>query len=179
MKKSILGIDPGKNGGLVLLSEEDKLISYYIPKKIGNEVDMRDLNDFFKGVVKEAYLEMVFLEDVHSVFGASANSNFQFGKICGILEGLVCGYDLPYIKVKPKDWQKQAFEGIPPIYKPSKKKGKGTLETKKMAEIAFKRIFPEYIEMFSITDTGRKSINIHDGLVDAILIALYGRRKSL
>ena len=48
-----------------------------------------------------------------------------------------------------------------------------------MAAEAFKKIFPEHVEAFMITAKGNKSKNLHDGLVDAALIAEYARRKNL
>ena len=72
------------------------------------------------------------------------------------------------------------FEGIPEIRKPEKitKSGKivrGRVDTKAMAEQSFRKWFP--LLDFNMTENGNKSKNVHDGLVDAILIAEYCRRK--
>jgi hypothetical protein len=52
---------------------------------------------------------LVVIEDVHSIFGSSSKSNFQFGRSLGILEGVVNALDIPYVKVQPKEWQKVSF----------------------------------------------------------------------
>jgi len=115
----------------------------------------------------------VFIEDVHAIFGAAAGSTFAFGHICGSIETLVKCCDIPHTKVQPKLWQKSIYQGIPEIRKPSKNGKKGKLDTKAMSAVAAKRLFP--------TADLRKSDKckvVHDGIVDAVLIAEYGRRSS-
>jgi len=169
----IIGIDPGKHGGIVALSEDGKGVQTYCIPKIKDEIDVWGIQEIFFTLFNSDK-EIVVIEQVHAIYGSSAAATFSFGFICGLLEGIVVGNNFRYIKVKPKDWQKIMFEGIEPIYKPSKKKGRGTLETKKMAEIAYKKLFPQ-VDLYR-TDNGNKSKKVHDGLVDALLIAEYRRR---
>jgi hypothetical protein len=165
---NIAGIDPGKTGGIVLIT--DKEIKYWCIPKIGKEVDLRKLNDIFKLLPKDC---TVFLERVHAIFGSAAGSTFTFGQVFGFLEAMIVAHELSYSMVDPKQWQKEMFMGINPIYKPNKKRK--MLETKQMAELAYKRLFPE-LDLY-ITDNGNKSKKVHDGIVDALLIAEFGRRK--
>ncbi len=168
----IIAIDPGKHGGIVSLTENRDVQTFFIPK-IGNEVDVRGIQEIFFTLFNSDRDEVI-IEKVHAIYGSSSSSTFTFGYVCGLLEGIIVGNNFRYSMVTPKEWQKIMFEGIEPIYKPSKKKGKGTLETKKMAELAYKRLFPK-VDLYK-TENGNKSKKVHDGLVDALLIAEYARR---
>ena len=44
-------------------------------------------------------------------------------------------------------------------------------DTKEMAAKAFTKIYPDDVDRFKVTSLGNKSKNLHDGLVDAALIA--------
>lgn len=171
-----IGIDPGIDGAIVVINN-DKCYLHNIPK-IKNKLDVHKLNIIFNEYLeKNSY---VFIEDVHAIFGSSAKSTFNFGWICGIKEAMIVSKNIPFIKVRPKIWQKEIFQGISEIRKPSKKDKngkiiKGKLDTKAMALMAYKRLFPG-LDLY-ITERGNKSKNAHPGLVDALLIAEYGRRK--
>ena len=72
----------------------------------------------------------------------------------------------------PTQWQKILFEGQTVMYKKGKDKHKK--DTKKMALAVAKRLWPS--ETFLATS--RSSV-AHDGLVDASMLADFGRRKNL
>jgi len=177
----ICGIDPGKNGGIAFYDTDSKEISLYEIPKVGNQVNMRQLTEIFDTAWDYEHSHFI-MEEVHAIFGSSAKSTFNFGWIFGLLEGIIVGNEHAYSMVKPKDWQKVIFEGIPIIRKPSKKmRGKdkktgkmktktvqGSPDTKKMAILAVQRLFPHL-------DIAKKK-KPHDGLVDALLLAEYGRR---
>lgn len=169
VRKLIIGVDPGKDGAIAVSGVVIQKIT--IPK-IKTEVDTRELARIFKGFGELDREVTIILEDVHSIFGASAKSNFSFGKICGMLEGLCNAFGYRYIKVQPKVWQKAMHEGIPLITKPAKKEGgKPTKDTKAMSLMAAKRLWPG--EAF-VKST--RASNPHDGIVDALLMMEYGRR---
>jgi hypothetical protein len=86
----------------------------------------------------------------------------------GILEALCVSLNLPYHKVKAKVWQKDMFQGVPELTKSGKR------DTKGMALVACQRMFPTLKLTF-----GERATKPHDGLVDAVLIAAYGKRKNL
>ena len=86
----------------------------------------------------------------------------------GISTGIPLG--IPYIKVPAKEWQKEMFKGVDEITKP----GKTSRDTKAMALVAIKRLFPELKLTFN-----DRSTKPHDGLIDAVLIAEYSKRKNL
>jgi len=175
-----VGIDTGKNGAIVALNKKKKLIYKYTIPKIKNVVDLRKLNGYFKEFSK--HNSFISIENVHAIFGTSAKSTFSFGQIFGMLEGITIAHNFRYSLINPKDWQKEMFKGIREIRKPSttNKNGKiikGGMDNKAMAEIAYKRLFPG-IDLY-ITEKGNKSKNVHDGLVDALLISEWSRRLGL
>lgn len=176
--KTIIGIDPGKDGGISALTvQDDEIVSidlYKIPR-IKTEVDYRKLSNILNDICTEYDNPIFVLEDVHSVFGASASANFQFGHICGVLLGIILGTKKPYHPVNPKIWQKEIWQRVD-IVEVSKKDKNGKVkvktDTKATSLLAASRLFPD--TNFLATDRSSKP---HDGLIDATLIAEYGRRS--
>lgn len=160
-----IGIDPGKNGFICYFLDEH--IRYISIPLINKEVDIHKLNDelLLLGIFSDAHC---VIEDVHAILGSSAKATFNFGWIVGILEAFLVAYQIPYTKVKPKEWQKEMHQGIPKI----SKQGKHGTDTKAMSLLAAKRLFPNE----DLTATER-SVKPHDGKVDALLLAEYCRRK--
>jgi hypothetical protein len=170
-----VGIDPGKNGGIAIINDQE-IILHTIPQ-VSKEVDVRGLFDIFEGIKLNTDPSKIVIEDVHSVFGASASANFQFGWITGFLEGMSMSLEIPYFKIQPKIWQKEIWSGGKIIEIPTDKKDKNgnvkyKTDTKATSLLAAKRLFPNV--SFVPTPRSKKD---HDGLVDALLLAEYGRRK--
>lgn len=174
-----IGIDPGAKGGIAII-EDNKLTLHVIPT-IKNEID-DDLIDkiLFElryGDDGEVYDCMCVLEDVHAVPKSGAAANFKFGLINGILRGLLTANRIPFIKVAPKEWQKEAWRGVSPIKINTGEKLKSgepkyKIDTKATSLIAAKRLFPN--ETFLATERSKVP---HDGLVDAALMAFYCKMK--
>jgi hypothetical protein len=167
-QKVHIGIDPGKNGG-IFFYEKGSYLFKQIPL-IGKEFDVKALSDIFSEYSE--YFCYAVIEDVHSIFGASAGATFDFGFGCGLLEGILVSHGIPYTKVQPKKWQAEMFEGIPLQQKPSSTGKTVQKDTKRMAEMAAKRLFPS-IDL-RMSDKCKKS---HDGKVDALLICEYCKRN--
>lgn len=159
-----VAFDVGKDGAFAGFRDE-KLIEKTVIPTIGNQIDLSAIRQLL-----EQYNPSdihVVVEDVHALFGASAKSTFNFGWSLGILEGILAGMGIPYTKVAPKQWQREMWQGIPIVYKSGK-----TVDTKATSLLAAKRLFPDV--------DFRKSARAekpHDGIVDAILMAEYCRRK--
>jgi crossover junction endodeoxyribonuclease RuvC len=165
---NIIGIDPGMKGAIVVLNDRGEIVEKCVMPLVGGvELDARE----FKNILVTNKPCHVYLEDVHAIFGSAAGATFSFGKICGSIETAIALCDVPYTKVQPKAWQKVIYQGIPEIRKPSKKATKGRIDTKAMSEVAAKRLFPD--EDFRASERCRIS---HDGIIDALCIAEYGRR---
>jgi crossover junction endodeoxyribonuclease RuvC len=150
-----IGIDPGLTGGIVALdSETNQLELFKIPRLGKNDLNGPVLLEILKKYQHAQHI--LAIEDVHSIFGSSAAANFTFGKVAGMLEGVVVGAELSFTKVQPKAWQKVAWLGVPPLFKNAKK------DTKAMSYMAATRLFPK-----------QKFLKTKDGIIDAALIAFY------
>lgn len=164
--KTVIGIDPGKSGFICVYNEKSQLF-IEIPS-IGSEIDVTKLSDIIYNISDTRVISMACLEDVHAIFGASATSTFQFGRVVGLLEGILAANDIPYIKVSPKTWQKEMWQGVP-LQKKTSSTGKTQVnDTKKNSLIAFSRLFP--------TIDARRNERCEkpdDNKVDSALIALY------
>ena len=178
-----IGIDPGKKGAVVIMDGTD--IKCEVMPLIDKEFDLQELGRLLSSFTNSTSSHgnpHVFIEDVHAIFGSAAGATFTFGFVCGAIQGIVSVLGFPYTLVQPKAWQKVIYQGIPEIRKPSiriskgKRAGKmmkGKRDTKAMSEVAAKRLFPTV----DLRASERCKIS-HDGIVDALLIAEYGRRTK-
>lgn len=184
---NILGIDPGKNGAIVVYDSVDKTISKITIPLIGKILDLNELARMLK--MYDRCNSHIFIEDVHALYGSAAGATFTFGFVCGAIQGIICTLQIPYTLVQPKAWQKVIYQGIPEQRKPPKKLSKkelaikaaggkvrkpkdiGSIDTKAMSLIAAKRLFPD----IDLRKNERCKVP-HDGIVDALLIMEYGRR---
>lgn len=163
-----IGIDPGKDGGLVFQSHDDIVVMK--TPQVSNEIDINTIIETFENIIHNSSVKPIcVLEDVHAIFGSSAKATFGFGESLGIMKGILAGMKIPYVLVAPKKWQAKLFEGIREQRKPNKGAGgKGTLDTKPMALLAAKRLYPK-IDLRG----SERSKNPHEGIVDALCISHY------
>jgi hypothetical protein len=164
VSKIRIGADPGATGGIVVDIDGERM-SYIMPRTSKKVLYTKVFLAIFENLPPCEDVHVV-IEDVHSIYGASAGSNFNFGFNCGFLEGVISTFQIPYTKVAPKSWQKELWVGIPVIEKQGKK------DTKGMSLIAAKRLFPK--ENFLASPRCKVP---HDGIVDAMLICEYCKRK--
>lgn len=160
--KTYIGIDPGLSGAISIIYPDGHVERAPMPV-IGKVLDVPTL----KHIINRPDATVVF-EDLGVIFGTSKATAFSMGYQIGIIEALCVGAGLPYHKVKAKAWQKQMFQGVPELTKSGKR------DTKGMALVACQRIFPGEKLTF-----GNRAVKPHDGLVDSLLIAEYGRRNNL
>ena len=148
------GIDPGANGAICVLDTDN-------PTHVA-------LLDLGKTSIYDTYIGLEFyqvnalwIEDIHSMYGMSAKSNFGFGKNLGIVTAISqialtnTGGGVISKTVTPKIWQK--FAGITV---------KGKEIKKQVAEIA-KKLYP------TANIYGKRG-GLLDGRSDAVMIAHYG-----
>jgi len=148
------GIDIGANGGIAVLSD-GKLIY----KKLG---EVKDWINLLKSPI------IVAIEDLHSIYGSSAKSNFGFGVNNGIVQGALQCKGIDYFKVPPKTWQKYIWMSQDLVKFGTK------VDTKATSLNAARRLYPD--EQFLASS--RSSVP-HDGIVDAVLLATYAHDCSL
>jgi len=157
MYHAYMGIDPGATGAFCvyipqlnkLLFKDNKNSSYHIMLWIES--------------IKFNYnLKLVYIEEVHSLFGMSAKSNFSFGWNVGIPHTILnCLGIIPKL-VQPKVWQKHI-----------KVTSKGKEIKKEVAEIC-KQLYPECRELVFGPKGG-----LMDGRTDALMIMHYGYSKYM
>ena len=156
----IAGIDPGANGAIAVLDSENP-----------DSVELLDLKkntifevfDWMEGEISSFSPGEIWIEDIHSMYGMSAKSNFGFGRNLGvvtavaeIVKGTLHGMSVITIKtVTPKVWQK--YIGVT---------AKGKAIKQQVAKIA-QYLYPQ-------AELHGKRGGLLDGRSDALMIAYYG-----
>lgn len=155
---NILGIDPGRQGALVLLSRDGKITLREVMPMVEAELDVRALLEFFKKLPNNT---SAWIEKAQAMPKQGVSSMFKYGKCAGYLEAFAAAYcQGGYHLVTPQRWQKEMCQGTP-----------GNVTPKSRAWLAAQRICPEYNFLAS-----EKCRRPHEGIVDAYLIAQYGWR---
>lgn len=154
----IVGIDPGKNGGLVTLSKETGLIL--------DKMTMSENFDDQANYIAETWecddsRIFVFIEKAQAMPKNGCVSMFNYGVGFGQLLGILMTLKIPHALIPPKIWTKVMHIG-----------GSGKNPKEKSREVA-RRLFPG--ESF-LDPSSKKAKKPHEGLIDACLIAEYGRR---
>lgn len=158
----ILGIDPGQSGAFVF-RDNDSFVCRLMPLRHGDAKDIdfpevRRLLDCVKSSMPSLH---VFLE--RSVaFGMGPTGAFNYGRGFAALELAIELAKLPVTYVESAKWTKVMHEGTPAEWKP-----------KARSMLAVQRLFPELI---SVIPKAPKSKKLHEGVIDALLIAEFGRR---
>lgn len=157
---SVLGIDPGLTGAIVLL-EKDKFRFWEMPLKNKIEIDFVAVRRIFQMVDDKVKLHIhVFLERAVS-FGMGTKGAFNYGRGFATLEIALIDLDLPYTLVEPGKWTKVMHAGIEADLKPKAK-----------SVIAVERLFPKFAKEIPRNRNGK----FHEGIMDALLIGGYGQR---
>lgn len=156
METVIIGVDPGLDGGFAALTDGGVVLRVMPTLAVGTKraIDEQALVHLFLDF--QPGQTMVFLESVGARPGQGVTSMFSFGLGFGVIRGVLAGLGFPYELVRPQEWQREMLTGQP-----------------KGSEYATaSRLWPNT----SWTATPRCS-RPHSGLVDAALIAEYGRRR--
>jgi hypothetical protein len=165
--RKYIGIDLGKKGAYYILGEDGSELDRGPTPMISKEIDWHAFNKILAPY--EMFNGMVVFEKIGIIQGSSKATAFSMGgQLCAIQMCCIAN-DLIYTMVPPKKWQAEIFDGQTKIYKSG---SKTKIDTKAMALIAAKRLFPKV----NLLMTEKSSVP-HDGLVDALLIAEYARRK--
>lgn len=156
----IIGIDPGKTGGVCIFSEGLMSLLFAMPENI------QELIGDFRSVIELASSSesklMVWLEKSQPMPKQGVTSVFTYGRHFGNLEGIITALKMPCTLVQPREWTKEMHRGT-------------SQDTPKKRSLeAALRLAPSV--NFLATPKCKKP---HEGLVDAYLIAEYGRRQIL
>jgi len=94
-----LGIDPGKSGACVILSEDLKQVIHLAYNKVTPH-DIAAQIILYREVIVKAYFE-----GVNAMPGQGVSSTFKFGENYGFWRGLLTGLEIPFERVYPLKWQ--------------------------------------------------------------------------
>lgn len=168
--KTYIGIDIGLKGALAVIDPDGVVTTYPMPV-VKDQLDLRGLLDIMDlTIINQSSKDMsVVFEKLGVIFGTSKATAFSMGLQLGAMEMLCVSQMVSYTKVPAKQWQKDMFMGVDEI-----KNAKGKRDTKAMALVAVKRLFPNLKLTF-----GERATKPHDGLVDAVLMAEWARRNNL
>jgi hypothetical protein len=152
-----VGIDPGAKGAICLLDTNNQSILF----KPTGAVDFPplEIHNWLMGLHIRSYFRIIGIENVSSVPGASAGSNFKFGFNVGLIRGIAESTGIGVDLVRPKAWQKAV--GIPAF----KAKTATAIKKKTIAEVAL-RLYPT-------ADLFGPRGGLLDGRSDALMIAHF------
>jgi hypothetical protein len=167
----VIGIDPGKEGAIAILSVDQNLnMNLELHTMPLDPVGQIDPVKIWGILHQHLDAKAVVHEDVHSIFGASAATNFQFGRNTGISYAVLSMMQKHTSLVQPKEWQKEIHKILPSkfVVEVKDKEGPKGKKAKALSLAAAKQLFPNQ----SFLPTPKSKV-AHDGLVDAALIAYY------
>ena len=151
--KTYLGIDPGKAGGLCLMSQSGQVIQHVTtPDHVGQ------FSSLLAGVTYAC------IERVHSSPQMGVASAFSFGKYTGTMIGMLEALQIPFEEVPPVTWMRA-------LNIPKRKKNEEQAAYKRRLLTTAQKMFPK-LPLWSLP----KSKGLQLALCDAILIAEYCRR---
>lgn len=148
-----LGVDPGKTGGYVLLDQFGSHVSHAVMGTLWDFVSFIQDTDMARLFVTVEKAQAMPKNGAVSMF----NYGLEYGKLLGALGAL----QIVFQTVSPGIWTKTAHQGL------SRK-----LDPKERSREAAERGWPG----LDLRGT-MKCKKPHEGLVDAILIAEYGRKS--
>lgn len=159
MNKVILGIDPGKNGGLTVMTDDGVLMTKKMPDTDGDIAT--ELEMILRYAENESRELCCYMEKVGGMPGQGGSAMFSFGRNVGFLYGVLASLKIPVVEVTPQKWQKMYSLGGVSITKSSsaeKREHKNRLKGKAQ------QLFPGLGKAVTLATA------------DSILIAEYGRR---
>lgn len=163
---TIVGIDPGLDGGVAVLTPEDELIATVMPV-LGTgagrrEVDIKELDVWLDGALREVpivgfHKVLVVLEKVGPMPKQGVTSTFTFGRDYGKLLALAALNGWSLENPMPQQWKRVILAG--------------TAKDKDAAIAYMQRRYPG-VELRASTRCKKP----HHGIADAGCLAEYGRR---
>ena len=161
-KKYYMGIDPGMNGGIVVLDSNHTIISKTIMPTLGGSKKEYDIQELYNFLIQfsssnDDIKTMTILEKSQPHFHDGRKQAFKTGYGYGVLQGLLTALKISFQIEAPKTWQKKIFEGLE------------SDDTKSASILFCKRKWPT--EIWTATNRCSKA---HDGMTDAACMAYYG-----
>lgn len=177
MEKVYIGIDPGKQGFIAIIKNEENIF-FEMPyekvdgKKVFCERCLKPLVEDIAELCK-GYEIKVAIEEVSGRGGWSAQNNFNFGYTAGLQKLMMIMLDADILMVRPQRWQAFMRQGYPDLKKTSSTGKTQVRDPKAVAELIVTTEWPEVDFRKSIR--ARKNDN---NKIDAFLIAQYLKRQN-
>lgn len=144
--KNVIGIDPGKNGGIAVFSlDEERVIEVVKMPETAQDV--------FQYLQKYKEGSICYLEKVGGMPGQSGSAMFTFGRGFGHLEMALIALGIPTTEVSPQRWQKTIHVG--------NQRGRTKTEWKNKLKERAEQLYP-YVGKITLAKS------------DALLIMHYG-----
>lgn len=154
----VVGIDPGQTGAVASLDGQE-IHEIHVMK------DVYWFADYMESLKRTDPKIMVYIERAQAMPKNGAVSMFRYGQHFGELLGVLSCLRIPFQTVPPITWTKAMHQT-----------GSKSLSPKARSLQALQRIFPD----IRLTDpTSERARVPHLGIIDALLIAEYGRRLTL
>lgn len=154
-----LGIDPGAKGSLCILDPFGDIT--FCPTPHAFKDSFKLFHSLKLMVNTLGSFTAVAVEEVHSLYGMSAKSNFNFGRNVQAVTSLLQHIPVKFELVQPKAWQKAA--AIPPYEGPGSRTAKGLKQAIAMRAL---ELYPG-VSLF-----GPRG-GLLDGKADALMLAHY------
>jgi len=152
---SVMGIDPGKRGAIAVINIQTQKVYFWLLSAVQERRDTP-----FKDIIKQYKVVHAYIEKAQARPKQGVASMFNYGAGYGRIIGNCEAFDLRFELVTPQAWTKEMHKGC-----------SGT-DPKQRSKQAALQLFPG--QDFRATP---RCVTLHDGLIDALLIAEYGRRR--
>lgn len=153
----IIGVDPGKSGGICLFDGEElksvMTMPIYEQENGKDTIDFKKVSEYFKSIKPDK----VYIEKVGAMKAQGVSSMFNFGFTTGGLHGICAALEITLITVTPQKWKKYILnEKYDHVEK------EGTI-------LFCQDMFPKV----NLLATARSKVP-HNGMADAIAIGYFG-----
>ena len=148
-----IGIDPGKSGGIAIISEVG--VEAITPMIIaGKDLDSAAIADWLYNSLSDEHATC-YIEKVSAMPKQGVVSMFKFGFSTGVMHGIIATLYISMQLVTPQAWKKKILAG--------------TKKDKDAAIDYCRRLYPDISLLATV-----RSRKPHSGMADALCIARYG-----
>jgi len=152
----IIGVDPGKTGGVAVLHEGRLLGAHRMPVTAdGKQVDAHGVRDLLDAIANPNH-DTIVLERVHAMPKNGSIASFSLGHSVGIVVGVALGAGYRLRLIGPAEWKK--IVGIPAGSDKGASRAKAS------------ELFPDQRELWKLKRD--------DGLAESALIAEAARIRD-
>jgi hypothetical protein len=166
----VVSIDPGKDGGVAFFLGGTVRRVFPLSTKSWSQLAM-----WVHEVATSYNKKYIFIEDVHAIYKARANSTFSFGANVGEIKGFFRAFGLTdFYYIVPTDWQRAVTnKPLRPFTRGMEKSAAEKIKEQHKANLKLESIRAAQLFCPDI-DLGN-----NDGLADAVNIGRYGIRLIL